>query len=71
MIHNTLPVAAQGAADLNGLRPHAAGPKVSQEIGVNRQRSPDVAGNSGLLGCWWWLAVVGSCVFLVVVGGRR
>ena len=26
MVHNTRPVAAQGAADLNGLRPHAAGP---------------------------------------------
>ena len=50
IIHNTLPVAAQGAADPNGLRPHAAGPQVSEEIGVNCEKSQDFAGNSGLLG---------------------
>ena len=73
VIYNTLPVAAQGAADPNGLRPHAAGPKVSEEIGVNRDKSKDAAGNSGLLGrSWeWWWVVVGSCLFLIVVGGRR
>ena len=73
MVYNTLPVAAQGAADPNGLRPHAAGPKVLEEIGVNRDKSKDAAGNSGLLGrswVWWWV-VVGSCLFLIVVGGRR
>ena len=59
--------------NLNGLRPHAAGPKVSEELGVNREKSQDVAGNSGLLGrSWgWWWVVVGSCLFLIVVGGRR
>ena len=41
--------------NLNGLRPHAAGPRVSQELGVNRKNSQDVAGNSGLLGRSWGL----------------
>ena len=59
MIHNTLPDAAQGAADLNGLRPHAAGPKFSQGIVGNRQKkknSPEIvryrAGVAGSLVCW-------------------
>ena len=43
MIHNTLPVAAQGAADLNGLRPHAAGPKNYQGIVGNRKKQEEIA----------------------------
>ena len=60
-----LPGAAQGAADLNGLRPHAAGPKTSEEMGVNREKSQGVAGNSGLLGRSWaltvWLKIDQEC----------
>ena len=36
MIHNTLPDAALGAADLHGLRPHAAGPQFHAGIDVRR-----------------------------------
>ena len=83
MVYNMLPVAAQGAADLNGLRPHAAGPKVSEELGVNYEKSQDVARNSGHLrrswglvdGCWLllvavgcWLLVAGSWLLVVVFG---
>ena len=43
MVYNTLPVAAQGAADLEGLRPHAAGPEIVEKVcevySQNRKKS--------------------------------
>ena len=43
-IYNTLPVAALGAADLHGLRPHAAGPQFHENYKYMRERVEKVHG---------------------------